>query len=131
MSEAVVLDSSAILALLNDERGAAEVAAVLDRAVVGAVNLAEVAAKLSEKGLDRAEIEDVLDLFHDVRPFSTRQALETGELRRATRHLGLSLGDRACLALAIELGAVAMTSDAAWSDIDAKLLQGARVRMLR
>ncbi len=63
MTDAVVLDSSAILTLLNEEPGATKVEAVLDRAIVGAVNLAEVASKLGEKGLDSAEIEEMLASF--------------------------------------------------------------------
>lgn len=131
MTEAVVLDSSAILALLNDEPGAVAVEAVLDRAIVGAPNLAEVATKLAEKGLDRAEIVEVLAIFHDIRPMTKEQALTAGALRMSTRSLGLSLGDRACLALAMDLGAVAMTSDSVWSSINAAAIGTARVMMLR
>ncbi len=117
MTDAVVLDSSAILALLNDEPGAEKVEAVLDRAIVGAVNLAEVAAKLSDKGLTRAEIEETLALFHDVRPMSKAQALATGMLRAATR----SLASRWVIGLALhlqpELGTRAMTCDGAWGRV--------------
>jgi PIN domain nuclease of toxin-antitoxin system len=131
MTDMIVLDSSAILALLNDEPGADKVEAVLDRAIVGAANLAEVAAKLADKGLARAEVEEVLGIFHDVRPMSREQALAAGMLRAPTRNLGLSLGDRACLALAMELKASAMTCDGAWAGVDAAVIGEARVHMLR
>lgn len=131
MADAVVLDSSVVLALLNDEPGAGKVEAVLDRAVIGAANWAEVVAKLDEKGLSRDEIEEALSLLSDFRPMTRDQALASGVLRSRTRRLGLSLGDRACLALGIELGAVVMTCDGAWASIDPGLLGEARVDVLR
>jgi PIN domain nuclease of toxin-antitoxin system len=131
VSDAIVLDSSAILALLNDEPGAGKVEAVLDRAIVAAANLAEVAAKLAEKGLDRAEVEEVLAIFLDVRPMSREQALVAGMLRATTKSLGLSLGDRACLALAMEVKASAMTCDGAWASVEPDVIAGACVELLR
>ena len=131
MTDTIVLDSSAILALLNDEPGASKVEAVLDRAIVGAANLAEVAAKLGEKGLGKEEVEVVLAVIHDVRPMTQEQALAAGALRMPTRSMGLSMGDRACIALAMELGATAMTCDRAWNSLDPTIISGARVDMLR
>jgi len=131
MTDAIVLDSSAILALLNDEPGASKVEAVLDRAIVGAANLAEVAAKLGEKVLGKEEVEEVLAVIHDVRPMTKEQALTAGALRMPTRSMGLSLGDRACIALAMELGATAMTCDRAWTSLDPLIISGARIDMLR
>jgi ribonuclease VapC len=131
LTDAIVLDSSAILALLNDEPGVGTVEAVLGCAIVGAANLAEVAAKLADKGLTRAEVGEALGIFHDVRPMSREQALAAGMLRAPTRTLGLSLGDRACLALAMELKASAMTCDGAWAGVDASVIGEARVVMVR
>jgi PIN domain nuclease of toxin-antitoxin system len=131
MTDTIVLDSSAILALLNDEPGANKVEAVLEHAIVGAANLAEVAAKLGEKGLGKEEVEEVLAVIHDVRPMTGEQALTAGALRMPTRSMGLSLGDRACIALAMELGATAMTCDRAWTSLDPLIISGARVDMLR
>ncbi|MBP1806957.1 type II toxin-antitoxin system VapC family toxin [Rubellimicrobium aerolatum] len=128
MSRAVVLDSSALLCLLNGELGAERVAEVLPSAVIGAVNLAEVVTKLRERGLSAEEVDEVLGGLHlDVRPLTAAQAYATGHLRPATRSLSLSLGDRACLALASELGAVALTSDRAWAGVEA----GADVEVIR
>lgn len=116
----VVLDSSALLCLLNDEPGAARVVVALPSAVIGAVNLAEVVSTLRERGLSAEEAEEVLESLHlDVRPLTAAQATATGHLRPATRAQGLSLGDRACLALAAELGAAVLTTDQAWAEAEA------------
>ena len=116
----VVLDSSALLCVLNGETGAERVAKVLPSAVIGAVNLAEVVTKLRERGLSVEEVDDVLGgLNLDVRPLTAAQACATGHLRPGTRTLGLSLGDRACLALAAELGGTALTADQAWAGAEA------------
>ena len=119
MSRVVVLDSSALLCVLNGEDGAERVAQLMPSAVIGAANLAEVVTKLRERGLSVEEVEEVLGGLHlDVRPLTPAQAYATGHLRPATRALGLSLGDRACLALAAELGVAALTADQAWSSAD-------------
>jgi len=69
--------------------------------VIGAANLAEVVSKLRERGLSMDEVREALGGLHlDVRPLSPAQALITGDPRPATKPLGLSLGERACLALA-------------------------------
>jgi len=119
MSNKIVLDASALLCLLNDEPGADRVAEVLTRSLIGAANLAEVVSKLRERGLSLIEVREALGGLHlDVRPLSTVQAMMIGDLRPATRPLGLSLGDRACLALAIELGAEIYTTDVALTKAD-------------
>ncbi len=76
MSDAVVLDSSAILTLLNEEPGAAEVEAVLDRAIVGAVNLAEVAPKLGEKGRGPMRAEETLVILSVCAGIGTATGLD-------------------------------------------------------
>ena len=124
----MVLDSSALLCLLNGEVGAERVAEALPFAVIGAVNLAEVVTKLRERGLSVEEVEEALGGFNlEVRPFTALQAYATGHLRQATRSQGLSLGDRACLALAVELGAPALTADQAWGKVEV----GAAVEVIR
>ena len=128
MNKAVVLDSSALLCLLNGEVGAERVAEALPFAVIGAVNLAEVVTKLRERGLSVEEVEEVLGgLNLDVRPLTAVQAYAAGHLRQSTRSLGLSLGDRACLALAVELSAPALTADQAWGRVNA----GMAVELIR
>ena len=118
MSE-IVLDASALLTVFNNETGADRVLDMISTAVISAVNLAEVATKLQERGMPddrvRANIE-ALELR--VEPFDEQLAVETGLLRAATRGAGLSLGDRACLALARARGATALTTDRAWAKLD-------------
>jgi len=119
VSNRIVLDASALLCLLNDEPGADRVAEVLTRSLIGATNLAEVVSKLRERGLSLDEVKEALGGLHlDVRPLTPGQAMLIGDLRPATRPLGLSLGDRACLALAIELDAEIYTTDAALTKAD-------------
>lgn len=115
----VVLDASALLALLQSEPGAARVAAVLPRAVVSSVNLSEVIAKLADLGMPEAEIHATLDsLGLDVVPFDESSAYQAGMLRPASRALGLSLGDRAGLALAVERDCRVLTTDQQWQALD-------------
>ena len=128
MSRVVVLDSSALLCVLNGEDGAERVAQLMPSAVIGAANLAEVVTKLRERGLSVEEVEEVLGgLPFDVRPLTSAQAHAIGHLRPATRAFGLSLGDRACLALAAELGLPALTADQAWAGLDI----GVQVELIR
>ena len=125
----VVLDASAVLALLGDEPGAEAVLAALPRATISAVNLSEVVAKLAERGMPEEAIRAALDgLDLDPRPFDAAAAHAAGALRPATRAAGLGLGDRACLALAARLGAMALTADPGWAALD---VPGLRVSLLR
>ena len=127
MSE-IVLDASALMAVLREEPGAAAVEAVLDHAAISAVNLSEVQAKLVERGM-AAELawSSLVDLDLAVIDFDAAQAKVAGDLRSLTRAQGLSLGDRACLALAQALGLPAMTADRAW----AGLKVGIEIRTVR
>ena len=110
-----VLDASALLALLNDEPGAEAVAGRLAEAVISTVNLAEVVTKLREAGMPADETEEVLtELGLPAIPFDEEQAYVVASLRAPTRASGLSLGDRACLALALTLDRPAVTTDRAW-----------------
>lgn len=119
MSSKVVLDASALLCLLNDEPGADRVVEVLTRSVMDTTNLAEVVSKLRERGLSLEEVQEALGGLHlDVRPLSPSQAMTIGDLRPATKPLGLSLGDRACLALALDLSAELFTIDADLASAD-------------
>ena len=110
-----VLDASAILALIKGEPGAARVRERITRSLVSAVNVAEVGAKLSDWGMSGAEVRyAVSNLGIAVAPFDVDQAYAAAELRAATRARGLSLGDRACLALAQSTGLPALTADREW-----------------
>ncbi len=115
---AVVLDASALLAPLNGEHGANRVEAALPRAVISAVNLEEVVGKLSEIGMPESEIRLSVDaLALRVIPFDANNAYRSGLLRQATRAYGLSLGDHACLELAITQDRTALTTDRQWLEI--------------
>ena len=125
---ATVLDSSAVLALLWGEPGAENVAASVQHARVSAVNLSEVVARLVDRGMAPAEARHAIrELELRVEVFDKELAIEAGLLRTATRALGLSLGDRACLVLAARLGAEALTADEVWSRADV----GVDIRLIR
>ncbi len=114
----VVLDASAVLAVLNGEPGAEEVWAHLPGAYVSAVNAAEVAAKLVDGGIGAEEAGQTLTrLGARVVPFEEADVGPAAHIRTATRSAGLSLGDRACLTLARRLGVPALTADRQWRDL--------------
>jgi ribonuclease VapC len=115
----VVLDASALLAYIHGEPGAKRVAAALDEAVISTVNLAEAVTKLVLTTGSRDRTRRLIgEAEVDVVDFDESLALETGALAARTRGLGLSLGDRACLALAQREGAIALTADNAWRKVD-------------
>lgn len=116
-----VLDASAMLAFLNAEPGADRVGELLleGQAVASSVNLAETLSKLVEWGVPEKELmARLVALDLTVIDYDRDLALATASLRRSTRHLGFSLGDRACLALAQKLGVTALTADRAWVGLD-------------
>jgi len=113
-----VLDSTAVLALLLAETGADRVQAALPGALLSAVNLAEVVTKLGERGMPAGEARAAVEAMGvEVVDFGADQACLVGELRIATRSAGLSLGDRACLALARIRNVPAITADAIWGQL--------------
>lgn len=114
-----VLDASALLAYIHSEPGADRVKSVLDQAMVSAVNLAEAVTKLvSTTGSTERTLQLIAETEVDVVDFDQSLADQTGALAALTRSRGLSLGDRACLALARREHATAMTADHAWSKLD-------------
>jgi PIN domain nuclease of toxin-antitoxin system len=107
-----VLDASALLVALFGEPGTERVEAILPQAVIGAVNLSEVIAKLQERGVPDEDISrDLKDLDLRVVSFDHEQADRAGRLRNSTKEIGLSLGDKCCLALAVQRDATAITAD--------------------
>ncbi|MFZ0847225.1 MAG: type II toxin-antitoxin system VapC family toxin [Pseudolabrys sp.] len=124
----VVLDSSAVLAIINGEPGAERVIELLDGALLSAVNHAEIMTKLAERGIGRDVARStVLNIGVQIIEFGIDLADRTGELRRQTRRLGLSLADRACLALAEREGVPAVTADKKWAMLDI----GIKVSLIR
>ena len=114
-----VLDASALMALFHDEPGSDKVAeAVKDGAAISTVNLSEIASKLNELNTPQTLIQNAINaLGLTIVDFNADLAYKVGLLRPLTRHLGLSLGDRACLALAQYLNLPALTSDRQWKGL--------------
>lgn len=131
MSE-YVLDASAVLAYLNRESGWERVEALMLGAPCHllSVNLAEVLTRLADW---QVPVEQALPLLRGMEigltVFDEALALGAAQLRAPTRALGLSLGDRACLALAKQLDAVAVTADRPWRHLDPA--QGIRIECIR
>jgi PIN domain nuclease of toxin-antitoxin system len=114
-----VLDASAVLALLFGEPGAEAVAGVLSRATVSTVNWVEVWQRCRTVCHDPTDVRDrLLGVGLVITALSAAQAERAGELREATSHLGLSLADRCCLALALDNGLPVLTADGTWAQAD-------------
>ena len=114
-----VLDASAVLAVVLTEPGGDIVRPLMADSLLSAVNLAEVTTRLLDLGFPSARIDSRLArLRFTVVPFDEVLALSAGLLRAQTRHLGLSVGDRACLALAQREGLPVLTGDRAWAKLD-------------
>ncbi|PKB82210.1 MAG: VapC toxin family PIN domain ribonuclease [SAR202 cluster bacterium Io17-Chloro-G9] len=123
-----VLDASALLILINREVGSEVVNEVVTGGLMSSVNHSEVVAKLVELGLTEAAIRGSLDALEiEVVAFDAEQSYTAGLLRPATKSRGLSLGDRACLTLALHFGLPVITADRAWTELDL----GVEVRLAR
>jgi len=124
-----VLDASALLALLNNEPGAQRVKDILSESVIGAVNLCETVGKLANAGMDVDDARASIELIHlEVVPFDAELAYKAGSLIGETKRLGLSLGDRACLALGLMLNQTVVTAERLWSklkiDVPVEVIRG-------
>lgn len=122
----VVLDASAVVAFLYGEPGRDAVEALLlddgREVCMSAVNLCEVATVLAADGMGSEQIRENLEIFEErTENFTAAMAMRAGELSATTKAAGLSLGDRACLALAEETGATAWTADRAWKRVRTKV----------
>jgi ribonuclease VapC len=122
----VVLDASALH--IRDEPGSSLVANLAPDALMSTVNLAEVYSKLMERGLSADEADAIIYRYgFEVVPFDEELARRAGALRPATKTLGLSLGDRACLALALREALPVVTTDRNWT----KLTLGIEIKVAR
>lgn len=121
----IVFDSSALLAITFEEEGAEIAAQALNDGIISAVNASEVIARYVDLG---ASEEEALTSFRafglEIYPFDESLAIATGLMRSATRDAGLSLGDRACLALAIRKQSSVLTADRAWATLDLDIAVG-------
>lgn len=124
----IALDASALLAFLFREPGGDEVGEVLAESCMSAVNAAEVIGRFARDGHDpRDAMRHLIDSPLELVPFLTEDAALTAALIPRTRDLGLSLGDRACLALALSRRIPVCTADRAWAGADI----GIEVRTIR
>ncbi|AIL66185.1 twitching motility protein PilT (plasmid) [Rickettsiales bacterium Ac37b] len=113
-----ILDSSALIALIRKESGAEIVARYLKESIISSVNFSEVVAILARK-IPKDIIVDLLSkLVSEIVLFDELQAIEAGMLYPQTKAYGLSLGDRACIALAINKGLPVLTADTSWSSLN-------------
>lgn len=125
---ASVLDSSAVLAWIRDEPGAATVAALITDGIVSTVSWSEIAQKLAQHGAHAGRTLSRLEaLGIRTEPFTTIDAIAAASLWPLTRKAGLSLGDRACLALASRRQLPAVTADKAWTHLGLEV----KVRVIR
>ena len=125
----VVLDASAVLAMLRDEPGAEKVAAMIGRAAISAVNLQEVAKELLREGASLDATRAVLDELNlDLHSHDWEAAFAAAALYEATKQYGRGLGDRSCMALGLQLGVPVMTADREWQDVEVNGLQIQHVR---
>ena len=123
-----VLDASALLAFLHGERGGDLVERELEHAVISSVNWSEVVYTSLSHGVSVDGLrEDLEALGLSIEPFTVEDAERAAMLRPQAQPLGLSLGDRACLALALRLGLPILTADRVWQ----KLELGLRIELIR
>jgi ribonuclease VapC len=124
----VVFDSSVVLAWLHRERGADQILNLIPDAVISSVNLAEVQTRMVRQGANaQVAWKSALSSVNTVIPFSAAHAETAGSLILKTQPYGLSLGDRACLALALSLSAPVYTADRAWAQVQV----GVEIRLVR
>lgn len=124
-----VLDASAVLALVRDESGGDKVAAHVGRAAISAVNLQEVVKELLVSGLEADVVRELLrELRLDVRTHDAEAAFAAAALHERTSQYSRGLGDRSCLALAIQLGVPAITADREWKKVKLKELKVELIR---
>lgn len=126
----IVIDASVLIALLKEERGyEAALPYFTDNVLISSVNWAEVVGYVATK--NSALITDLPTIFStfniSILPFTISDAYTVGELLTKTKPYGLSLGDRACIALAMEKKAAILTADRAWK----KLNLGVKIQCIR
>ncbi len=115
MKAACIVDSSVVLAVLLAETNWRATAELLPLSAISTANLAEVAARLSRTGLTAQEAEAILnELPMEAIPLARHTAIAAGLMEQATKALGLSMGDRICIALGQELGLPVYTADRKW-----------------
>lgn len=125
----VLFDASALLALIQQENGYEQLEDVVANAVISSVNLSEVISVLARSGMPKDVINETINSsITDVIPFSRNEAIFAGELITKSKKLGLSLGDRACIATSIVYNLKLYTTDQIWQKLELENLQLILVR---
>ncbi len=125
----VVLDASAVLALLRGEAGADEVASHIGNAILSAVNLQEVAKEMLREGAEMKDIRVILDeLGLEVRAHDAEAAYQSAQLFEKTKEFGRGIGDRSCMALGLQLKLPVLTADREWQKVK---IRGLKLHHLR
>jgi PIN domain nuclease of toxin-antitoxin system len=115
-----LLDTSAIIALLRKEPGYEILEDLIANSSISSVNLSELVAVLARSGITETEIDEIItDLVPEIIPFSENLAIQAGKLTNQTKGLGLSLGDRACIATGIHHNMTIYTTDKIWQELKA------------
>lgn len=124
-----VLDASALLAYLNSEPGHERVVDHIDGGIISAVNWSEVCQKVEAYTGTTQLAHGLIALGLVVSPYGAKDAELTAALYSRTQHAGLSLADRACLALALALDDLVVTADRAWHklvpELDVEVIRSA------
>ena len=114
----VVLDSSALLAFINQEEGCLMVEEYLAHSIMSSINISEVEADLSLIEMPEDTIKNIIDELNiEIIDFDQDQAIDTGFFRKKSKHAGLSLGDRACINLGTIKNLLVVTADKAWKKL--------------
>jgi PIN domain nuclease of toxin-antitoxin system len=125
----ILLDTSALLALLKKEPGHEIVSNIIAISTISSVNLSELITVLSRAGVSENDIDEIItDLVPEIIPFCGDISIKTGKISKLTQGYGLSLGDRACLATAIQLGLPVYTADKIWAELD---LPNVKIKLIR
>lgn len=124
----VVLDASAVLAVMLDERGSETVVASAEGALLSTVNLTEVLEKVAWRGGDIGRVDDLLaKLGVRVLPFSAEHARIAAGIKPLVERKQVSLADRACLAVGRATSRTILTADTKWAELDL----GLDIRLIR
>jgi PIN domain nuclease of toxin-antitoxin system len=124
-----LLDTSALIALLKKESGYKVIENVIASSAILSVNLSELVAVLTRSGVSEQDIDEIIsDLVPEIVPFCEAISIKTGKLAELTQNYGLSLGDRACIALGITLGLPIYTADKVWAELK---LENTDIRLIR
>ena len=125
----VILDSSALLALINNEEGSSVVEELLGSIIMSSINISEVASILLDSEMDTEQVSKAIEPFIDsIIDFDFEYSILCASLKKSTKHLGLSLGDRACISLGIKLGLPIYTADKICAEVK---LDNIDIRLIR